>query len=143
MSSVWVFVAEGANLPSGLFQNQKTALGWIERYSLSGVLTEYPLDIGIYDWAINNGFFEPKYPSQEEPAFIGRFTSAYLRHSHFENGKDVEEKNCYASHNGAGDESFPLSLGRIRSFVEGSRSRLRGSCSCFLLLPKESGACPP
>jgi hypothetical protein len=91
MSSVWVFVAEGATLPSGVFRDKKSAQAWIEKHSLSGVLTEYPLDVGIFDWAISNGFFKTKHASQETPSFIGRFTSAYLRHSHFDKGKDESE----------------------------------------------------
>ena len=86
-SAVWVFCAVGAMLPSGVFTELLVAEAWIKKHSLSGVLTEYPLDTGVYEWAIVKGYFSPKYPSHESAEFIGRFTSAYLSHSHFENGE--------------------------------------------------------
>jgi hypothetical protein len=84
--TVWVFNGEGGTFPSGAFRNQETAENWIRKYGLSGVLTEYPLDVGVYDWVVDNGYFAPKYPSQKEAAFIGKFSSAYLQHHHYENG---------------------------------------------------------
>lgn len=88
MLSVWIFVANGGSLPSGVFKDEILANEWIKKHRLSGLLTEYPVDIGVFEWATAKGFFEAKYPSQETPEFIGRFTSAYLRHSHFENGEE-------------------------------------------------------
>jgi hypothetical protein len=89
ISNIWVFVADGASLPSGVFREKSLASEWIQKRFLSGILTEYPLDVGVYEWAIDNGLFTVKYPSQEEASFIGRFTSAYLKHSHFENGEEL------------------------------------------------------
>jgi hypothetical protein len=45
-----------------------TAEKWIHKNRLTGTLTQYPLDVGIYDWAIDNQFFyadarRPKYAS--------------------------------------------------------------------------------
>jgi hypothetical protein len=94
MSSVWVFVAAGGRLPSGVFKDRSLAKDWIKKHNLSGLLTEYPVDIGIYDWAAAEGFFKAKYPSHNTPEFIGRFTSAYLRHSHFENGEESSSTSC-------------------------------------------------
>ncbi len=73
------------------FESRGLAEEWIKRHSLSGVLTEYPLNTGIYDWAIGSGLFNPKYPSQANAEFIGRFTSAYLNHSHFEEGREASK----------------------------------------------------
>jgi hypothetical protein len=89
MSTILVFVGDGARLPSGVFSNRSRAEEWIKKNSLSGLLTEYPVDIGLYDWAAAEGKFEAKPPSQKAPSFIGRFTSAYLDHSHFEDGEKV------------------------------------------------------
>jgi hypothetical protein len=85
--TVWIFCAEGSTRPSGVFTDEVLAEDWIRRHSLSGLLTEYPLDTGIYEWTISKGFFEPKYPSQQSASFIGRFTSAYQNHFHFQNGE--------------------------------------------------------
>jgi hypothetical protein len=71
-----------------VFSNEKLAREWIGKYALSGLLTEYPLDTGVYDWALEKGVFKKKYPSHDTPEFIGRFTSAYLQHVHFEHGEE-------------------------------------------------------
>jgi hypothetical protein len=84
--AVWVFCGNNSTLPVGVFRDLTTAEEWIKKYSLSGVLTEYPLDTSVYDWTIQNGYFDPKHPHQRQPAFIEKFSSAYLRHFHYENG---------------------------------------------------------
>lgn len=86
-TAVWVFCANGSALPSGIFSNERTAEAWITKHHLSGVLTEYPIDEGVYEWAIAGGHFTPRFPSQVEPSFVGRFTSAYLPHCHFADGQ--------------------------------------------------------
>jgi hypothetical protein len=85
--TIWVFIGEGGAFPSGIFSNRASAQEWIIRHSLSGILTEYPIDTGVFDWAIKRGSFLPKRPEQSTPKFIGRFTCASLEHIHFENGK--------------------------------------------------------
>jgi hypothetical protein len=87
--TVWVFVSSDLGPPAGVFSDRRLAEAWIRKYALSGVLTEYPVDVGIYDWVIANGFWKPTMPSHETPRFIGRFTSAYLNHQHFENGESA------------------------------------------------------
>lgn len=51
------------------------------------MLSSYPLDVGLYDWAIDKNYFEPKKEYQKESKFIEKFTSASLEHIHFEDGK--------------------------------------------------------
>ena len=60
---------------------------WIARHQLSGTLTAYPCDTGIYDWVIDRGHWQPQYPSQKTAEFIQRFSSAHLEHYHYENGQ--------------------------------------------------------
>lgn len=84
--SVWVFCGDGATLPSAVFSDLSIAEQWIQQYSLSGILTRYPINRSVYDWAIDQGFLHLSKPHQSLPAFVGRFTSAYLEHHHFENG---------------------------------------------------------
>jgi hypothetical protein len=84
-SMVWVFNGGGA-FPSGVFTTQELAEIWIKRNRLTGTLTAYPLDVGIYDWTVEKGYFKPKRDDQKTPGFIGRFSSAWQQHYHYEDG---------------------------------------------------------
>jgi hypothetical protein len=87
MSYVWVFHGEGGRFTSGVFKNLATAEEWIKINKLTGILSKYPVDIGVYDWAIQSNFFEVKKDSEANPQFIQKFTSASQDHYHFEAGK--------------------------------------------------------
>ena len=87
MDSVWVFNG-GGELPAAVFTARDSAEAWIARHRLSGVLTKYPLDVGVYEWAIGCGAFKPKRPDQSQPRFIGRFSSASLEHYHYDESVD-------------------------------------------------------
>lgn len=71
-------------LPSGIFQSDSDAIGWITTNRLSGTLTEYPVGISVYDWVISHGYMKPR----ENPSakFLESFSSASMRHFHFEHG---------------------------------------------------------
>jgi len=84
---VWVFNGSGSRFPSGIFSGKEIAEHWISTNNLSGVLTLYPLDDGIFDWAIKKGLFSPTKTSEREPLFIQKFTSGSQEHYHYENGK--------------------------------------------------------
>lgn len=84
---IWVFQGEKAHFPSAVFDDKIKAFEWIESHQLSGVLTWYPLNISVYDWAIQQGCFTPKNEFQKESKMIANFSSAYQIHYHFENGK--------------------------------------------------------
>lgn len=85
LSAVWVFNGGGA-FPGGVFTTRDLAEAWIGRNHLSGTLTAYPLNTGVYDWATEKGYFQPRREEQETPRFIGRFSSASQEHYHYENG---------------------------------------------------------
>lgn len=87
--TVWVFVADGGRFPGAVFDNRELADEWILRHRLTGVLTEYPLNIGAYDWAIERGFFLPKKEEHNTAEFIGRFSSASQEHFHYEDGSTL------------------------------------------------------
>lgn len=87
---VWVFNGAGARLPSGVFASQLLAEAWILKHELSGLLTEYPVDTGVLEWAIATKAFGSAEKKLKEPGFAGRFTSAYMQHFHYELGKRVE-----------------------------------------------------
>lgn len=86
-SAVWLFLGEDARHSSGVFTEREIAEEWIVENDLTGVLTSYPLNVPIYEWAVNNGFFTPKKDYQKSSKFIGRFSCAGLEHYHYENGK--------------------------------------------------------
>ena len=85
-SSVWVFTGPGPSFPSGVFSQRSIAEAWIKTRGLSGTLTCYPVDIGVYDWALLNGFFKPKKEEHETAQFIQKFSSASQQHFHYEDG---------------------------------------------------------
>jgi hypothetical protein len=87
-STVWVFVGE-RNGVGGVFSRVDIAKRWIATHGLSGILTEYPLDIGAYDWAISSSAFKPSKPEHSYPGFIGSFASSKMNHMHFDEGKEV------------------------------------------------------
>jgi hypothetical protein len=84
--SVWVFLGEHAHWPSGIFTSREAAVQWIAGHRLTGMITEYPLDAGMYDWAVARGVFRPSKPEHVVPEFIGGFTTAVQEHGHFTDG---------------------------------------------------------
>jgi hypothetical protein len=87
VSFVWVFNGDKARFPSGVFTNQQLAEEWIEQNQLTGTLTAYPVNLGIYGWALEKGYFTPKRDDQKTASFIGNFSSASQPHEHYENGE--------------------------------------------------------
>ena len=83
---VWVFNGENSRFPSGVFGSIEKAEEWITTNKLTGILTKYPLDTGVYEWAIQNDLFSVKKEEQKQPEFIGKFSSAGQEHFHYENG---------------------------------------------------------
>ena len=88
MKEIWVFNGTMARFPSALFLSLESAKCWVEKNKLTGVLTKYPVDIGVYDWAIKNDLFIPKEDKHKSSYFIGGFTCASMEHYHFEDGKE-------------------------------------------------------
>lgn len=89
--SIWVFMAPQAAFPAGVFFILDEAEAWIARHQLSGVLTEYPVGMGVFDWALETGSFRPKPEKKIDAKFIGQFTSASMVHFHYEDGCRVTE----------------------------------------------------
>lgn len=84
MESVWIFHGAGGQFTSGVFSSKERAIEWIEKYGLEGLLTKYPLDQGVFDWAVENGFTDANQRSSSA-ATIQKFSSAAMEHYHFEN----------------------------------------------------------
>ncbi|MDN2694766.1 hypothetical protein O0882_00390 [Janthinobacterium sp. SUN073] len=86
MNEVWIFSGSGGKFASGVFSDKDQAILWIESKKLTGVLTKYPVNFGMYDWAIKNDFFTPMKEHEFTPEFEQRFTCASQEHYHFEDG---------------------------------------------------------
>lgn len=86
IDTVWIFNGDKNMFPSAIFSTKEKALVWIRTNKLTGTLTKYPIDIAIYDWAIENKFFEPKNEFQKNARSIANYSSAHLEHYHFEDG---------------------------------------------------------
>ena len=90
--SVWLFNGEASHFPSAVFLSFTRALNWIERYSLTGTLTQYPLDKSVFDWAVENEFYQPNSTRVKcGPKTVANFSSAYLEHFHFKDGISQED----------------------------------------------------
>ncbi len=85
-NDIWVFNGEKSTFPSGVFIDLREAEDWISKHQLTGILTLYPVGIGLYDWAIKERLFIPKSDEQLKPKFIQRFSSACLQHHHYLDG---------------------------------------------------------
>ena len=80
---IWIFSGQGSWTPTAVFETFEEADEWIRENNLKGYLSEYPIGISVYDWAIQLGLHKPKYPSQESPQHIQTFGSAFLTHTHY------------------------------------------------------------
>jgi hypothetical protein len=89
MNTVWVFNGEGGHIPAAVFASQEKAEVWIAAHHLSGVLTRYPLDVPVYEWAVSAGVFTPTRPEESGAAFIQRFSSSGQEHHHYRDGTRV------------------------------------------------------
>ena len=86
MEHVWIFHAAAASFSGGVFSTRAKAEKWILQHRLSGILAQYPLDIGVYDWAIKHNHFEIKHEHHKSPKFIGRFRSIAQERLRFTDG---------------------------------------------------------
>ncbi|MEO9635548.1 MAG: hypothetical protein ABJF89_10100 [Parasphingorhabdus sp.] len=86
MEHVWIFHGQDADFASAVFAKRADAETWINENHFSGVLTIYPVDKPIYDWAVEKEFFRPDLDHPKTGKFIQNFTSASQEHFHYENG---------------------------------------------------------
>ena len=84
---LWVFNGENGRFAGGIFTSRAKAEAWITENALSGVLTRYPVDVGVHEWAISQGLFTPTKPHESEPDFVAGFTMASQEHYHYEAGR--------------------------------------------------------
>jgi hypothetical protein len=84
--AAWVFHGANAQFTSALFTSRCKAEEWVEENEMSGMLTTYPLNISIYDWAVQAGIWQPSKSHHHNLEFKQRFTSAALEHVPSEDG---------------------------------------------------------
>jgi hypothetical protein len=87
VTSIWIFNGSKGRFPSGVFTDREMAEEWIRRHKLTGMLTLYPINEGVYDWAIKNGLFKPTKEKEQTEDFIGSFSSAGQEHFHYLEGE--------------------------------------------------------
>ena len=75
-----------AGFPCGVFESKEKAEEAIKKYKLTGTLTKYPVNILVYDWAIENKHLY-KNEDKHTKEYIGAYTTAYQEHYHYENGE--------------------------------------------------------
>lgn len=77
---IWIFVGDGSKIPTGVFSSREKAIEWIQQNELAGYLGEFPVDVGVYDWAMTLDYYKKrphlKFDRQD-------FTTALLDHEHF------------------------------------------------------------
>ncbi|WP_197476429.1 hypothetical protein [Eikenella sp. NML03-A-027] len=56
---IWVFQGSGSRNVSACFSGKENAERWIQQYVLSGLLTAYPIDQPVYDWAVQSQIIRP------------------------------------------------------------------------------------
>ncbi len=79
---VWIFHGDDARYASGVFTDRATALAWTERHTLTGVLTQYTVGDGCYDFAVRDGSFRPTKPHHGNPGHVGGFSPSRTEHIH-------------------------------------------------------------
>ena len=84
--TVWVFNGPRSMFPSGVFSSREVAEEWIRTNALTGTLTQYPVDRGMYDYAIAAKTFTPSKADHSTSDFIGKFSGGGITHFHYENG---------------------------------------------------------
>ncbi|MEH0154523.1 hypothetical protein V6R21_10290 [Limibacter armeniacum] len=91
---VWIFNNSMDSISGGVFRSKDIAEKWIKENSLNGILTKYPLDQGVLDWAIENDLVGMRPETLENvknnPKRVGEFTSASMEHFHYEGGEIIK-----------------------------------------------------
>src|SRR5262245_8469333 len=84
--TVWIFHGEGCRFASGVFADRSTALGWVARHGLTGVVSEYEVGDGCYDLAVRQGRFRHTKPHHGSPQHVASFSPG-LAHVHVRDGQ--------------------------------------------------------
>jgi hypothetical protein len=88
---IYVFSGDRGTFPGGVFNSFALAEEWILRHRLSGLLTEYPVNVGVFDWAVSTGRIRRPQGAGFTADTIAGFSS-YLEHWHYENGLPASQQ---------------------------------------------------
>ena len=88
LDRVWVFNGARSAFPSGVFSSRALAETWIRQHALTGCLTTYPLDCGMYEYALQNHTFVPTKEAHSTALFVGQFSGGGMEHFHYEDGRE-------------------------------------------------------
>ncbi len=88
IQEAWVFKSEGTHGVGAIFLDLTKAEDWISKHSLSGILLCYPVDEGVFDWALREGRIKKKFAASASKHIIGAFCSG-LHHYHYDNGNRI------------------------------------------------------
>lgn len=80
---IWVIQSNSDRNIIGCFIQKELAEQFIQQHQLQCSLVQMPIDISVYDWVIQKGYWQPKSDLQKSAKFIEKFSSAYLKHEHF------------------------------------------------------------
>ena len=83
---VWLFQAVPGAGAGGVFRSLESASAWILRHRLTGLLTQYPLDYGVFDYIVEKGWIKRTKPHLDTPEFMGGYCGN-LHHYHCEDGQ--------------------------------------------------------
>jgi hypothetical protein len=83
---VWIFHSETGRFASGVFTDQASGLVWVAQHELTGVLAEYEVGNGCYDFAVEEGRFRNTKPHHGTPEHVGTFSPG-LGHIHVQGGQ--------------------------------------------------------
>ncbi|BFU44186.1 hypothetical protein [Krasilnikovia sp. MM14-A1004] len=86
--TVWIFHGESARFASGVFASREHGLAWVVQHRLTGILSEYPLGEGCYDWAVKRRQFRPSKEHHGTPMHVAGFSPS-LQHVHIIDGSTV------------------------------------------------------
>lgn len=86
MKYCWVFHGQSVGNASAIFSTFIKASEWCQENRVSGILSKYPIDIALYDWAASkHGFKRHVSDAGKED-----FTEGGQQHIHFEQGTSGE-----------------------------------------------------
>ena len=87
-NSIWVFNGARSQFSAGVFDDLNKAEKWIKENKLTGMLTKYPINKGVFDWANEKGYIKSEMftTKKNDPIFVGGFTTASMEHYHYEDG---------------------------------------------------------
>ena len=84
--TVWIFHGEGSRFASGVFADRSSALDWVARHRLTGIVSEYQVGDGCYDFALRRGRFRDTKPHHGLPQHVAGFSPG-LDHVHVQDGQ--------------------------------------------------------